>query len=166
MSSSKSSTTTPEDGSQPENDGKIEHEYEWMDEKCLNPIRSVPGCSRLCDACLWIFQQSPVQMRDQHLVYRSHLRHLATLIQSTLQGCLLCSRLLSVVAPRVCPCHLDHDSMAAINLRYYRDTDPFGGPIGRLWFTSERGIIMCFNFFCPIRKLLYKSGSLRSNHVL
>lgn len=174
MSSSISSITTPNDGSQSEGDHEPEYEYQWMDQQCLNPIRSVPGCSRLRDACLWIFQQSPVemqqdsvQMREGTPVYRGHLRYLGTLLESMMQGCLLCIRLSNVILPKFCPYHFDLNTLnTKIDLMYYRDIGPFGGPIVRLWFLYKERVIMSFNFFCPIRKLFYKSSLLGDNPYL
>ncbi len=146
MSTSTSSINTLECESPSEDD--MEYTDEWMDEQCLKPIRSLPGCSRLCDACLWIFQQTPMQICERPPVDRSHVRYLATLEKSAGQGCLLCSRLFGRFVS-------DHDLMNTINVRFYRDADSDGNPFGRLWFYDEHGSNMGFTFVSPTRGLLY-----------
>ena len=79
-------------------------EHEYLDEMCLEPITSVHGCSRLCNACLGILQASasPVLSHMQggspepsHM-WLDHLRYWATLRSSAEGGCLLCSYLLDL----------------------------------------------------------------------
>ena len=149
MSTSTSSINTLECESPSEDD--MEYTDERTDEQCLKPIRSMPGCSRLCDACLWIFQHTPMQICERPPVDRSHVRYLATLEKSAGQGCLLCSRLFSNVGRFVS----DHDPMTTINMRFYRDAEPDDNPFGTLWFYDKHGSAMGFTFVSPARELLY-----------
>ena len=60
----------------------------WLDKLCLGPIKLVPGCSRLCNACLRVLQHSESPLRIKHL------RYWTTLKSSADRGCRLCIYLL------------------------------------------------------------------------
>ena len=63
----------------------------WLDKQCLEPITSVPGCSRLCNACLWVLQRSVSQRFCKDT---THLRYRTTLSSLADRGCHLCIHLL------------------------------------------------------------------------
>ena len=64
----------------------LEHQddEDWLDKQCLKRIRTVPGCSRLCNACLLVLREARVR----------HLRYHASLSVSAKRGCHLCIYLL------------------------------------------------------------------------
>lgn len=80
MSISTSSSTTSETLT------VLEHQDDddWLDKQCLKRIRSVSGCSRLCNACLLVLRGARVR----------HLRYHASLSISAKRGCHLCIYLL------------------------------------------------------------------------
>ena len=72
-----------------------ESEDEFLDEICLEPITSVHGCSRLCNACLLILKLSAwKELSHSEIVLLRHLRYWTTLRSSAERGCLLCIYLL------------------------------------------------------------------------
>ena len=78
-----------------ESDGDGGEFWVWLDELCLEPITSVHGCSRLCNACLRILKLSAAKMIGDHeRMLLRHLRYWTTLRSSAERGCLLCIRLL------------------------------------------------------------------------
>ena len=62
----------------------------WLDKQCLEPIMKVPGCSRLCDACLRVLQRS---VSHKPCEKTRHVQYWNTLSSSADRGCHLCTHL-------------------------------------------------------------------------
>ena len=59
----------------------------WLDKQCLKPIMEVPGCSRLCNTCLWVLQRSVSHKPGKNT---RHVQYWTTLSSSADRGCHLC----------------------------------------------------------------------------
>ena len=66
--------------------GEVDDQF-WLDKQCLEPIISVPDCSRLCNACLWVLQQI-VSHKSRRTT--RHVEPWTTLSSSADRGCQLC----------------------------------------------------------------------------
>ena len=60
----------------------------WQDELCLQPLKSYPGFSQLCNLCIQVFREI------DPLKSKSHVEFLSTLEESARRGCRLCNLLL------------------------------------------------------------------------
>ena len=57
----------------------------WQDELCLQPLKSYPGFSQLCNLCIRVFLE---REKDKS---KAHVELLSTLEESAKRGCRLCN---------------------------------------------------------------------------
>ena len=69
----------------------------WLDEICSEPILDVAGFSRLCNACIYVFEKG--------ITYgpwlQRHVKHFETLIRSAEKGCIICTLFMHQVGRKI-----------------------------------------------------------------
>ena len=77
------------------------------DELCLQPLKSYPGFSQLCNLCIKIFRER------QKGESKPHVDHLSTLEESAKRGCRLCNLISECFRE-----HIQGKAITRLNLRY------------------------------------------------
>ena len=98
----------------------------WQDDLCMEPIRPVPGFSKLCNACIKIFRYDTGQGNpgDKEDITRvRHIRYSEVLSLSGSRGCRLCALLLTDIQKRAVCLHVAMTSV--IGLHFSRSFGKF-----------------------------------------